>query len=99
MLPLLFVSVSRFSHLFNRHFGLNSCFVIVYFAGLLRSTPYQVRFIRKVIDANAFRLYGHWIKKGDDQNRAALFENTLKQEAMLLRNSQTVTTGEVRFEY
>lgn len=34
----------------------------------------------KVIDACAFRVYGHWVKKGEGQNRAALFENTPKTE-------------------
>lgn len=34
----------------------------------------------KVIDGCAFRVYGHWVKKGEGQNRAALFENTPKTE-------------------
>ncbi|VVC96402.1 unnamed protein product [Leptidea sinapis] len=33
-----------------------------------------------VIDGCAFRVYGHWVKKGEGQNRAALFENTPKTE-------------------
>nr|CAD7396448.1 unnamed protein product [Timema poppensis] len=33
-----------------------------------------------VIDACAFRVYGHWVKKGEGQNRAALFENMPKTE-------------------
>lgn len=65
---------------------------------MLRYNPYQIRFIRKAIDANAFRLYGHWIKKGDEQNRAALFENTLKQDAMAAHLRQMQTNGEVRFD-
>ncbi|XP_064612720.1 phosphorylase b kinase gamma catalytic chain, skeletal muscle/heart isoform-like isoform X2 [Liolophura sinensis] len=40
--------------------------------------PYVVKNIRKVIDGCAFRIYGHWVKKGDNQNRAALFEHLLK---------------------
>ncbi|XP_018426518.1 PREDICTED: phosphorylase b kinase gamma catalytic chain, skeletal muscle/heart isoform [Nanorana parkeri] len=40
--------------------------------------PYAIRPIRKMIDACAFRIYGHWVKKGEQQNRAALFENTAK---------------------
>lgn len=36
--------------------------------------------LMKVIDACAFRVYGHWVKKGEGQNRAALFENTPKTE-------------------
>lgn len=42
--------------------------------------PYRVKALRKVIDACAFRVYGHWVKKGDGQNRAALFENAPKTE-------------------
>jgi hypothetical protein len=34
----------------------------------------------QVIDGCAFRVYGHWVKKGEGQNRAALFENTPKIE-------------------
>ncbi|XP_050785496.1 phosphorylase b kinase gamma catalytic chain, skeletal muscle/heart isoform [Gopherus flavomarginatus] len=40
--------------------------------------PYALKPIRKLIDACAFRIYGHWVKKGEAQNRAALFENTAK---------------------
>ncbi|XP_063313341.1 phosphorylase b kinase gamma catalytic chain, skeletal muscle/heart isoform [Pelobates fuscus] len=40
--------------------------------------PYAIKPIRKLIDACAFRIYGHWVKKGETQNRAALFENTAK---------------------
>ena len=29
----------------------------------------------QVIDACAFRVYGHWVKKAEGQNRAMLFEN------------------------
>lgn len=35
---------------------------------------------RQVIDGCAFRVYGHWVKKGEGQNRAALFENTPRTE-------------------
>ncbi|XP_071448536.1 phosphorylase b kinase gamma catalytic chain, skeletal muscle/heart isoform isoform X1 [Hetaerina americana] len=42
--------------------------------------PYRVKALRKVIDACAFRVYGHWVKKGEGQNRAALFENAPKTE-------------------
>lgn len=38
------------------------------------------RFRQQVIDACAFRVYGHWVKKGEGQNRAALFENQAKTE-------------------
>ncbi|KAM9321448.1 phosphorylase b kinase gamma catalytic chain, skeletal muscle/heart isoform [Gastrophryne carolinensis] len=40
--------------------------------------PYAIKPIRRMIDACAFRIYGHWVKKGEQQNRAALFENTAK---------------------
>jgi len=36
--------------------------------------PYSVRAFRHAIDAGAFRIYHHWVKKGDAQNRGALFE-------------------------
>ncbi|CAG9103819.1 unnamed protein product [Plutella xylostella] len=42
--------------------------------------PYTLKVLRKVIDGCAFRVYGHWVKKGEGQNRAALFENTQKTE-------------------
>jgi len=32
----------------------------------------------------AFRVYGHWIKKGEGQNRAALFENIHKTELKVI---------------
>ncbi|XP_059478741.1 phosphorylase b kinase gamma catalytic chain, skeletal muscle/heart isoform isoform X3 [Neocloeon triangulifer] len=46
--------------------------------------PYRIKSLRKVIDACAFRVYGHWVKKGEGQNRAALFENFPKREAKQL---------------
>uniref|UniRef100_A0A8C6PM32 phosphorylase kinase n=1 Tax=Nothobranchius furzeri TaxID=105023 RepID=A0A8C6PM32_NOTFU len=45
---------------------------------VIKSDPYAVKPIRKLIDACAFRIYGHWVKKGLTQNRAALFENSPK---------------------
>lgn len=42
------------------------------------SDPYAIKPLRKMIDACAFKIYGHWVKKGQTQNRAALFENTPK---------------------
>jgi phosphorylase kinase gamma subunit len=42
--------------------------------------PYRIKSFRKAIDNCAFRVYGHWVKKGDCQNRAALFENLPKVE-------------------
>ena len=40
----------------------------------LSAEPYSVRAFRHAIDAGAFRIYHHWVKKGDSQNRGALFE-------------------------
>lgn len=34
----------------------------------------------QIVDGCAFRVYGHWVKKGEGQNRAALFENVPKTE-------------------
>ncbi|TSK14731.1 Phosphorylase b kinase gamma catalytic chain, liver/testis isoform [Bagarius yarrelli] len=44
----------------------------------LMRDPYSLRAVRKLIDGCAFRIYGHWVKKGEQQNRAALFQNTTK---------------------
>lgn len=41
---------------------------------LLRD-PYALRPVRRLIDNCAFRLYGHWVKRGEQQNRAALFQH------------------------
>lgn len=42
---------------------------------LMRSNPYVVKTLRKAIDGCAFKVYQHWVKRGDLQNRAALFAN------------------------
>lgn len=47
---------------------------------IARTDPYRIKTLRKVIDACAFRVYHHWVKKGEVQNRAALFENRPKME-------------------
>lgn len=44
------------------------------------TNPYSVKSIRKQIDACAFRMYGHWVKKEDNQNRAALFEHSPRND-------------------
>ncbi|KAI3381455.1 hypothetical protein SNEBB_003950, partial [Seison nebaliae] len=36
--------------------------------------PYRYKILRNIIDIGAFSVYKHWVKKGDQQNRAALFE-------------------------
>ena len=38
------------------------------------TNPYSMKNFRKVIDGAAFHVYGHWVKRGDGQNRAAMFE-------------------------
>ncbi|RWS28472.1 phosphorylase b kinase gamma catalytic chain: skeletal muscle/heart isoform-like isoform X1, partial [Leptotrombidium deliense] len=47
---------------------------------ILQLDPYRIKTIRKAIDGCAFRIYHHWVKRGEVQNRAALFENKPKQE-------------------
>lgn len=37
--------------------------------------PYGERRLRRLIDNAAFHIYNHWVKKGEEQNRAALFQN------------------------
>lgn len=39
--------------------------------------------ILQAIDGCAFRVYHHWVKRGEVQNRAALFENRPKVEMKL----------------
>ncbi|KAF7251380.1 hypothetical protein EG68_08838 [Paragonimus skrjabini miyazakii] len=36
--------------------------------------PYANKKLRKIIDALSFDVYSQWVKKGEEQNRAALFE-------------------------
>lgn len=48
--------------------------------------PYRIRTLRKAVDACAFRVYNHWVKRGEVQNRAALFENRPKCD--LFNNAQ-----------
>lgn len=51
-------------------------------AASLTQNPYATRKIRKQIDAAAFRIYGHWVKKGREQYRDALFANVIKTEEL-----------------
>lgn len=46
----------------------------------IRGDPYRFRLARKVIDAAAFKMYGHWVQRSNDQNRAALFSNAIKRD-------------------
>lgn len=43
-----------------------------------RNDPYRIKVMRKIIDGCAFGIYGHWVKRGEGQNRAALFEGSPK---------------------
>lgn len=47
---------------------------------VLLDNPYCVKNFRKLIDGCAFGMYAHWVKRGDNQNRAALFEHTLRED-------------------
>ncbi|KAF8566488.1 hypothetical protein P879_07055 [Paragonimus westermani] len=40
----------------------------------LADDPYANKKLRKIIDALSFDVYSQWVKKGEEQNRAALFE-------------------------
>ncbi len=44
--------------------------------------PYGYKPVRRLIDSCAFKMYSHWVKRrhDQDQNRAALFQNTSKIE-------------------
>jgi len=53
-----------------------------------RIDPYKIKALRKAIDGSAFRVYGHWVKRGENQNRAALFENQFKRELRIQRDEQ-----------
>jgi len=50
--------------------------------GASRVNPYSMRPFRKVIDGTAFHLYSHWVKRGEGQNRAALFQHVTKMDAV-----------------
>ena len=47
---------------------------------IAKEDPYRLKTLRKAIDGCAFKVYNHWIKRGEVQNRAALFENNNKKE-------------------
>jgi hypothetical protein len=48
--------------------------------------PYCYKPFRKLIDTSAFTIYGHWVKRGEQQNRAALFELEPKKDLILIQN-------------
>jgi len=41
--------------------------------------PYENKVVRAMIDSCAFHTYGHWVKRYEEQNRAALFETMPKR--------------------
>ncbi|PVD31729.1 hypothetical protein C0Q70_07147 [Pomacea canaliculata] len=47
---------------------------------VLVTNPYGVKNFRKLIDGIAFCMYAHWVKRGDNQNRAALFEHSMRDD-------------------
>jgi len=51
--------------------------------------PYRIRTLRKLVDGAAFRIYGHWVKKNDGQNRAAMFEHHMKMDVGQKPNLET----------
>jgi hypothetical protein len=50
--------------------------------------PYRFKSYRKMIDSAAFLIYGHWIKKDENQNqnRATLFQT--EEKCDLVRHEQ-----------
>ncbi|VDL96562.1 unnamed protein product [Schistocephalus solidus] len=58
----------------------------------LTSDPYANKRLRKLIDTLAYDVYSHWIKRGDEQNRAALFENQPHRE-LVTELSDSLTLG------
>ncbi|TGZ73660.1 hypothetical protein CRM22_001389 [Opisthorchis felineus] len=42
--------------------------------------PYANRKLRKIIDTLSYDVYSQWVKKGEDQNRAAMFENVPRRD-------------------
>jgi len=49
----------------------------------MSNNPYIVKLLRKAIDGGAFKIYGHWVKRSENQNRAALFESDIKRDIKL----------------
>uniref|UniRef100_A0A0X3PEF4 phosphorylase kinase n=1 Tax=Schistocephalus solidus TaxID=70667 RepID=A0A0X3PEF4_SCHSO len=95
------------STLFNAKRRFRAAYVAVRFIHLLRelkacgtslsiykltSDPYANKRLRKLIDTLAYDVYSHWIKRGDEQNRAALFENQPHRE-LVTELSDSLTLG------
>lgn len=62
----------------------------------LQQDPYRMRHMRKLLDTCAFRVYGHWVKKGEQQNRAALFQNSIKIDEFMETGSSALKSVEVQ---
>jgi len=58
-----------------------------------RVDPYRIRVLRKVLDKCAYKVYGHWVKKGEGQDRAALFQNSPKMELHHYGHAQHLLTA------
>ena len=54
------------------------------------TSPYKMRMFRKILDGAAFKVYGHWVKRGEGQNRAAMFELVPKIETV---NKEQLKSG------
>jgi phosphorylase kinase gamma subunit len=59
----------------------------------LVENPYRFKKYRKIIDTAAFTIYGHWVKKGEQQNRAALFEIQPKCDLKMLQKSREMSSN------
>ena len=50
---------------------------------LASEQPYSHKSVRRVVDGAAFRIYGHWVKRGgSEQNRAAMFQTRPKADIL-----------------
>ena len=52
--------------------------IVILNMSILSNNPYEFKYIRRSLDTCAFGMYGHWVKRGEQQNRAALFETVPK---------------------
>jgi len=55
--------------------------------------PYSMRMFRRTIDGAAFQVYSHWVKRGEGQNRAAMFEHLPKTELKKAGKSTDLVLG------
>ncbi|CAH8834668.1 unnamed protein product [Trichobilharzia szidati] len=53
----------------------------------LSMDPYSNKKLRKIIDTLAYDVYSQWVKKGEEQNRAALFENAPRRDLIDIASS------------